>query len=162
MVANFVFALQKYNPNEYKENITNAIPYIISCQSKDGFWDSRWYYGSFYGTYVCLRLLKEFENEYSTSINLALKYILESQNEDGGFGLIKFSKSDAFSTSFALLALKMYAKNNTEPIVKAEEYLIKTQDKLGYWNEIDFIKPRQQEPYKSKTLTTAFVLKALC
>jgi squalene-hopene/tetraprenyl-beta-curcumene cyclase len=162
VVANFVFALQKYNPITYKENITNVIPYIISCQSKEGFWESRWYYGSFYGTYVCLRLLKEFENEYSTSINLALKYVLKSQNEDGGFGLMKFSKSDALSTSFALLVLKMYAKNNREPIVKAEEYLIKTQDKLGYWNEIDFIKPRQQEPYKSKTLTTAFVLKALC
>ena len=162
VVANFVFALQKYNPVKYEKHIINALSYIIKCQSKEGFWESRWYYGVFYGTYVCLRLLKDFEKEYSSNINLALEYVMESQNEDGGFGLMKFAKSDALSTSFALLALKMYAKNNGESIIKAEDYLIKTQDKLGYWNEIDFIKPRAQEPYKSKTITTAFALKALC
>lgn len=162
VVANFVFALQKYEPVKYKKHIINSLSYIIKCQSKNGHWDSRWYYGDFYGTYVCLRLLKDFENEYSFNINLALEYVMENQNEDGGFGLMKFTDSDALSTSLAILILKMYLKDDKKSIVKAENYLIKTQVKSGYWNEIDFIKPKQQEPYKSKTITTAFVLKALC
>jgi hypothetical protein len=47
-------------------------------------------------------------------------------------------------------------------IKRAIKYLKVTQHESGYWNATNFIKPKAQEPYKSKTITTAFVLKALC
>ena len=43
----------------------------------------------------------------------------------------------------------------------AEQFLIKKQNKDGSWKAENFIKPKANEPYKSKTLTTAFVLKSL-
>lgn len=163
VVANFMYALHLYSPETYREYIQNAIRYIIKQQQEDGYWNSRWYYGSLYGTYVCLRLLREYK-EYDIaimSIELALTYLKIIQNEDGGFGLYKDAPSDPLSTALAVLTLKLF-KDKPEPDIKrAETFLLENQHEDGSWKAIEFIKPKVNEPYKSRTLTTAYVLQAL-
>jgi hypothetical protein len=44
---------------------------------------------------------------------------------------------------------------------KAQRFLIENQLKDGSWKAENFIKPKAHEPYKSRTLTTAYALKAL-
>ncbi len=160
VVANFVYALQLYDIKKYKSNIEKALSYIIENQKENGCWESRWYYGNYYGTYVSLRALKNYSNQYSKEISNALQFVLVSKNNDGGYGLD--DNSDSISTSFALLSLKLFYEKSNPRIQELEEYLHGKQNKSGYWDEVNFIKPRQQEPYKSKVLTTAFVLKSLC
>ncbi len=87
--------------------------------------------------------------------------MINNQNADGGFSLKIKQDSDPLSTSLALLCLKLYYDNKHSAIKKTINYLYTTQNQDGSWLEVDFIKPKVHEPYKSKTLTTAFVLKAL-
>lgn len=162
VVANFIYSLELYNSVLYEKYIENSIEYILKEQNKNGFWESRWYYGSYYGTYICLRLLKRYNKKYSNQIQNALAYIIDSQKKNGGFCSNNNQKSDALSTAYALLSLKLFLQKENTSIFKAEEYLTKTQNTNGFWQESNFIKPKAQEPYKSKTLTTAIVLKSLC
>lgn len=162
VVANFIYSLMLYDSKVYKKHIQNALKYIMSKQSENGYWDSKWYYGNYYGTYVSLRLLKSSKKDFFNNIEKALKFIIEAQRSDGGFGLSINHSSDPLSTAFAILSLKLFLQKENPTILKAEKYLILLQNPTGYWSEVDFIKPKLQEPYKSKTLTTAFVLSALC
>lgn len=162
VVANFVYALKILQENNYRQYIASAVTYVLSNQKENGSWESRWYYGNYYGTYVCLRLLKEFNGKYVDQINRSLDFILITQNEDGGFPMSGQHNSDPLNTAFALLSLKLFFPENNTSIKNAENYLVRSQSEPGYWKDIDFIKPKVQEPYKSKTITTAFVLKSLC
>ena len=148
---------QYYNPH-----IRNASQYLISKQNKEGYWESRWYYGAYYGTYVCMRILLVL-NEYA-SVSRALKYIIATQNTDGGFS--EGTQSDPLSTALAVLCIKLCERIENEHdlatvLKKASSYLLNRQKMDGSWDAIDFIRPKVYEPYKSKTLTTAYVLKAL-
>ena len=60
----------------------------------------------------------------------------------------------------ALLSLSYY-KNDNVIIEEAVTYLKNVQLEDGSWRAVDFIKPKTNEPYKSITITTAYVLKAL-
>jgi hypothetical protein len=164
VTANFIYALHLYNSEKYSVYIKNAIDYIINNRHNNGYWDSRWYYGSLYGTYVCLRLLKPYQ-EYSTaklSTARALVQLRLAQNDDGGYGLYKDQPSDPLSTALAILTLKLFSDKADIGIRKAELFLKNTQQEEGCWEATDFIKPKVNEPYKSRTLTTAYVLQSLC
>lgn len=158
VMANFIYALFAYNPIKYNNVIKNGIDFILNRQNDQGFWESRWYYGNFYGTYVCTRLLSKFNKEYDTQLNKAYKYLTSSQNKDGGWGLKQ--NSDSLNTALALLAINKKSEL-TSIVEKGKDFLVKRQQPDGSWDSVDFIKPKTQESYKSKTLTTAFVLKAL-
>lgn len=159
VVANFVYALTLFDAEKYKSTISNAISYIISEQKEQGYWESRWYYGKFYGTYVCLRLLNEFPTQYESVKQKIKEFLIDSQNEDGSFDEEQYKN---LSTSFAIFCMNLLGFPELEKMKhKAQHYLIENQLSDGSWNAENFIKPKAHEPYKSKTLTTVFVLKAL-
>lgn len=162
VVANFVYALHIFDKTRYKGIIEKSLQYIISQQNNEGFWESRWYYGNYYGTYVCLRLLKEFDENYLTEIQKGIDYLYENQNNDGGFSIKANGVSDALSTALAMLSLKFFFQEKNGCIRRATKYLDKKQNIDGSWSAVDFIKPKIHEPCKNKTLTSAYVLKALC
>lgn len=156
VVANFLYALFLYDSEKYSETIKKGISYIISQQNEEGFWESRWYYGNYYGTYVGLRLLNCFPAKYTEPKENALRFLQQSQNQDGSFGT---EEDCILSTAFARLSLKYFEDENLKSL--SENFLLNNQLKDGSWKAENFIKPKANEPYKSKTLTTAFVLKAL-
>jgi prenyltransferase beta subunit len=160
VVANFVYALHLYHPETYRDVVEKAMQFICRNQEGKGFWNSRWYYGVYYGTYVCLRLLKENEETYLSNIQKALDFLISSQQGNGGFGLDNQS-SDALSSALALLSLKLFLDEENINVRKAMNYLLDSQQPDGSWTGVDFIKPKASEPYKSKVLTTAWVLKSL-
>jgi len=157
VVANFIYGLTLFDKEKYKNQINLSVSFLFRNQSVDGFWLSRWYYGNYYGTYVCLRLFKKL-NIQNENIDKAMNFIMNSQKSDGGWGLNE--KSDPLNTAFSLLCLLLY-KVESKKIKKAVKYLKNAQLKNGSWVAVDFIKPKTNEPYKSKTITTAYVLKAL-
>lgn len=161
VVANFIYALTIFDKERYNDVIEKSISFILGKQKEKGYWESRWYYGNYYGTYACLRLLKEFERNFPKEIQKALNYLTHNQNEDGGFSIKEKEISDPLSTAFAVLSLKLYPKKNKNAIVEALSYLRDEQSKDGSWEAVNFIRPKVHEPYKSKTLTTAYALKAL-
>lgn len=62
------------------------------------------------------------------------KKLVARQNADGGWGQATAMKSDAFATGQALFALAEVGRTSNDPaILKAHEYLTKTQVKGGSW-----------------------------
>lgn len=157
VMANFIYGLTLFDKEKYENQINLSVSFLFKTQSVDGFWLSRWYYGNYYGTYVCVRLFKKL-NIQNENIFKAINYIINSQKSDGGWGLNE--KSDPLNTAFSLLCL-LLCKGDTTRIKKAVKFLKSTQLKDGSWIAVDFIRPKTNEPYKSKTITTAYVLKAL-
>ena len=162
VVANFIYALTIFDKERYADIIEKAMSFILGQQNEKGYWESRWYYGNYYGTYVCLRLLKEFENNFSEQRKKSLDYLIHSQNKDGGFSINEGDISDPLSTAFAILGLKLCDIKNKNIVDMGIKYMRNKQNNDGSWKAVDFIRPKVHEPYKSNTLTTAYVLKALC
>ncbi|HFK5529194.1 TPA: prenyltransferase/squalene oxidase repeat-containing protein [Elizabethkingia anophelis] len=159
VVANFAYALQLFSPLEYSEVIKNAVEYIASNQEDDGTWKSRWYFGSFYGTFICLRLFDTVKEDGCRVKEKTLDLLQKSQNLNGSYGK---EGEYILSTVFAIFCMNIldfpdinYLKQN------AKEFLLANQMEDGGWIAEHFIKPKLQEPYGSRTLTTAYVLKAL-
>ncbi len=157
VVANFIYGLLLLNEEKYQNQIDLSTSFLLNNQNPEGFWVSRWYYGNYYGTYVCLRLFSKLDIQ-NDNTNKAIIFIKNSQNIDGGWGLN--DKSDPLNTALALLSLLFY-ESNSKDILKAVTFLKKTQFEDGSWTAVDFIRPKTNEPYKSNTITTAYVLKAL-
>ncbi|HMO39100.1 MAG TPA: terpene cyclase/mutase family protein [Saprospiraceae bacterium] len=162
VVANFIYSLMLIDGITYKYVIESSLNFLISQQHAEGFWASRWYYGNYYGTYVCLRsLLMHSKGNNVDLITKSFQYILNSQNDDGGWGQVS-GKSDPLNTAFCIITLKLLDCYNSETsIMKGKNYLIESVNSENKWEAVNFIKPRINDPYRSSTLTTAYVLKAL-
>lgn len=154
VVANLFYGMAVYDMDRFEKIITNSATYIESVQNTDGSWDSRWYYGSFYGTFVCTRLLAKIVPN-SPALKSAKQFLINSQRIDGGWGN---NKSDQLNTSLALMALAYCDPENGLEVNLAINYL-KTSISKG-WESIDFIKPRLGNPYKSQTITAMYICKA--
>jgi hypothetical protein len=161
VMANFIYALYIFDKKKFEKYIEKATSYIISNQNENGYWESRWYYGVYYGTYICLKLLRNFKKKYKNQIKKSLLYLINKQNSDGGFSL-ENEKSDPLSTSLAVLSLKLFYPTSNNAVKLGIKYLRNSQNKDGSWSEVNFIKPKTSDPYKSKTITTAYALKSLC
>ena len=170
VMANFLYGLSIDNYLTYKDVIESGVKYIFNNIEDGFFWYSRWYYGWLYGTMLCVRLSLELlknnsrEEEFFTNTLSKIKQnILNNQNDDGGWSIVFNGKSDPLNTSFALYTL-MLLENTADKslsIEKGVEYLNESQNPDGSWNAIQFIKPRLNEPYKSKVITTSYVLNSL-
>jgi squalene-hopene/tetraprenyl-beta-curcumene cyclase len=161
VVANLVYALYLYDYEKYQHQISKSIDYILKHQKTEGTWESTWYHGDYYGTYACLRLLSLFGSMYTIAINRSIRFLESNQNIDGGFGLSPKHSSDPLSTSFALMAYSQISPVKNLVMKKAIEFISSCQQNDGGWQEVDFIKPKLLSPFKSRSLTTGFVLKAL-
>lgn len=164
VMANLLYGLSLYDGARFEEHIRRGAAYLAGSQAADGSWASRWYYGPFYGTYVCLRLFAAVEPG-SPVVARAAEFLRGCQHADGGWGMGE--ESDPLSTSLALVALS-YAEEaeghaaNREAAARGLEYLrTRAHDGQG-WPSVHFIRPRASEPYGSRTITAAYVLKAAC
>jgi squalene-hopene/tetraprenyl-beta-curcumene cyclase len=162
--ANILYALIILDRKKYGVVIENGIKYILSQQSEEGLWNSRWYCGNKYATYMILRLFKEYSLElFNVQIAKTVEKLIQNQQNNGGWGITHQEESDPLSTAFALLTLKLATGSDLKQFIKkAEKYLLDSQSvEYGNWQAVEFILPRLNNPYKSKTLTTAIVLKSL-
>lgn len=162
VMANLFYALALYDPVRFAETIQHGITYLESQQEANGSWVSRWYYGPYYGTYVCLRLFA-IARPNSPTIRHALHFLRQSQGSDGGWGLE--DTGDPLSTSLALLGLASVQEhdNDTGDLDRVEQalvYLQHGQESDKSWPSVQFIRPRMNEPYSSRTITNVYILKA--
>ena len=170
VMANFLYALSIDNYHLYKRVIENGMRYIVDKNEEICFWNSRWYYGWLYATMLCVRLYKEVEKHHSkltpryfNKFEEVKQQIVSKQNKDGGWAIEINGNSDPLNTSLALKTL-MYFDNTSEinfSLEKAIHFLNINQNPDGSWNAVPFIKPRLNDPYKSKIITTSYVLNVI-
>ncbi len=154
ITANFFYGLTLYDPKRFEKLIKNAITFLESVQNIDGSWESNWYYGAFYGTYICTKLIAQV-NPDSLALKYAKRFLIESQNSDGGWGS---KTSDQLNTSLALISLANCDPANVEKADLAINFL---QNSISNgWESVDFIKPFLGKSYKSQTITAQFICNA--
>lgn len=165
VVANFLYGLALWDAQTYRETLHAGIQYLLQQQHPRGFWSSRWYYGPYYGTYTCLRLISqvpELMPDVPMLMEKASNFLLKQQNKDGGWSGTGRPVSDPHNTALALLCLNELQPERLPKLKKeALHFLKSTQREDGSWPGVDFIKPRVDEPYRSAVLTSAYVVKAL-
>lgn len=162
VMANLLYALLLYDPRRFAEVCERGAQFIASQQRADGSWVCRWYFGPYYGTYACTRLLAALGETHA--VERAADFVRTTQRADGGWGISPGTESDALSTALALLTL---ASVTRQPLsggdgaraARAGDLLTQRSGRSG-WPACAFIRPSGVHSYGSRTITTAFVLKA--
>lgn len=173
VMANLVYGLCLYDFKLYYKQIVKSCKYIISHRDPNGSWQSKWYYGSYYGTYVVMRLITYVLKKDPTastnflykSLNKTIGFFETSQQKDGGWSMNN-NKSELLTSALAVLALLNVYNIRKDvkirnQVLKGYQYLLKTSNISLYepYN-IPFIKPRINDPYSSKTITVSYIAKA--
>jgi len=166
VMANLLYALSLINQEQFQDQIQSGLTYLIKRQKADGSWNSTWYHGPFYGTYVCVRLLIRVSPECE-AIRLAADFLARGQSADGNWG-------NPLDTCLALLGLACvqttrFAASRYDDLAGRALAYLQASYKDGSWPRCEFIRmdtgraSRSQSPvlsYGSRTMTTALVLKA--
>lgn len=173
VIANLCYGLLLYSPRRYSDRIQAAVKYVESQQTESGHWIPTWYASSYYGTYAAARFLF-YANRESNALKRTAERFPTCQHSDGGFG---DDSSTPMETALALLIihfLPMQDEDKDKIVAKATRYLELTMRDDGTWNASNFIqmdshRAQRGKPgyspqwlyYKSRTITTGYVIKAL-
>lgn len=123
-----------------------ALNYLRRTQETNGSWFGRWGANYIYGTWAVLTGLSEIGYAQTRpEIQKAADWLESVQNIDGGFGesvdsypCWEFvpSESTASQTSWGLMGLIAAGRANSEAAIKAVNFLVKSQNDKGLWNEL--------------------------
>ncbi|MFP3866544.1 MAG: squalene--hopene cyclase [Desulfobacteraceae bacterium] len=123
-----------------------AYIFLRQTQQPDGCWWGRWGVNYIYGTWSVLTGLKSIGEDMSqTYIRRAVAWLKGCQNADGGWGetcesyrrpqLRGQGESTASQTAWALMALIAAGEDSSVEVQRGLEFLIKTQNAEGRWEE---------------------------
>jgi squalene-hopene/tetraprenyl-beta-curcumene cyclase len=125
--------------------VKRAVDYLLKTQEQDGGWYGRWGVNYIYGTFLALRGLRAAGvSDRSAAVLRAGEWLRSIQNADGGWGESCASydqgsfcpaASTASQTAWALLGLMAGGDTSSLSVEKGIEYLLKTQQPDGSWNE---------------------------
>lgn len=125
-----------------------AYDFLLRKQEPDGSWYGRWGVNYIYGTWSVLaglRLIGEdMDKEY---VRRAVRWLGSRQHEDGGWGESCDTyrstygedwQSTASQTAWALIGLMSAGETYSPEVKKGIDYLLRTQNADGYWDEDDY------------------------
>lgn len=164
VMANLLYALLLYDAPRFAKECRAGAEYIERCQQRDGSWSCRWYFGPYYGTYVCARFLRALESQVA-SVARAADFLRATQRPDGSWSQPSSCAGDALSTALALIGLATAQSadgvdsEDTGRATRARAWLEEDADG-DRWPGCSFIRPSKLHSYGSHTITTAYVMKA--
>ncbi|HWU89461.1 MAG TPA: hypothetical protein VN253_19505 [Kofleriaceae bacterium] len=158
VVANFLYGLILVDPVRYAQPLQQGARYLKSVQAPEGFWPSKWYRGPYYGTFRAVAVLAALAPD-SAALDRARSFLLSRQLPNGAFGE---GEGEPLSTALACLALAQLGERRAA--THAQSYLLRVQEPDGGFPPVIWISfPSMDGPvdYGSRTMTTAFCLKAM-
>ncbi len=130
----------------FEPAITRAVEYLKADQERDGSWYGRWGTNYIYGTWSVLCALNAIGMPHEDmTMRRAVAFLTATQREDGGWGEDnesydaappgQYHRSNPSQTAWALLGLMAAGEVNHPAVARGVEYLIRTQDADGEWEE---------------------------
>jgi squalene-hopene/tetraprenyl-beta-curcumene cyclase len=133
--------------------LNRALDYLRAEQEPDGSWFGRWGTNYIYGTWSVLTALAQASvSPKDIVVRRAVDWLKLKQNPDGGWGESNDSYAKAphaerkfastpYHTAWALLALLASGEAESEPVRRAVNHLIRTQQPDGLWSDPSFTAP---------------------
>jgi squalene-hopene/tetraprenyl-beta-curcumene cyclase len=133
--------------------LTQCLDFLLKEQEKNGSWYGRWGTNYIYGTWSVLVALQEAGHPPDQPhIRRAVNWLKSIQRPDGGWGedcdtyfdsekAGKGYASTSFQTAWAMLGLMSAGEVDSLEVRKGAEYLIRTQEADGFWNDDWFTAP---------------------
>lgn len=136
-----------------KPQVEKALTYLFREQEPEGCWFGRWGVNYIYGTSGALSALAQVTPKTAAQqIQKGAAWLIACQNKDGGWGescrsyedpnLKGKGESTASQTAWALIGLMAAAEATGsaahDPLQRGIEYLLKTQQSDGTWDEAAF------------------------
>lgn len=125
-----------------------AYDYIRRTQLPDGSWYGRWGVNYIYGTWSVLAGLRMIGVDMGEEfVRRAVRWLKSRQHEDGGWGESCDTYRDPYGedwpsnpsqTAWAVIALIHAGEAHSAEVRRGIEYLIRTQNDDGYWDEKDY------------------------
>jgi squalene-hopene/tetraprenyl-beta-curcumene cyclase len=138
-------ALCAYGYNRSHPGVEKGVQYLIRTQEEDGSWYGRWGVDYVYGTFLALRgLAAAGVSDREAYVQRGLEWVRSIQNFDGGWGescesyrrkSFVAAASTPSQTAWALLALLAGGDTTSSSLQDGLEYLIRTQNSDGTWDE---------------------------
>jgi len=137
----------------YRSVIDSCIVFLRQEQEADGSWFGRWGSNYLYGTWSVLTgLISAGVPVNDPCIQQAITWLKLKQRNDGGWGEDtrsyhdaklggEFTVSTAFHTSLAVLALLATGESAYPEVAAGVDYLLKTQQANGVWQDEHFNAP---------------------
>ncbi len=139
--------------SHYAQVMNRALRYLRDEQEKDGSWFGRWGTNYIYGTWSVLVALEQAgEQKMQPYIRRAVGWLKLNQRSDGGWGESNESYlypdsagqadvSTAFQTAWAMLGLMAAGEGDSPEVRRGAQYLLRTQQADGLWNDPVFTAP---------------------
>jgi len=132
--------------NTDSSSLRRAISYIKREQGTQGSWYGRWGVNYIYGTGLVLASLQAAGEDMTANyVRRAVSWLRSCQDRDGGWSETchtykdplyrSVSSSTASQTAWALLGLISAGKHTSSVVKRGVNYLIKTQQEDGSWQE---------------------------
>jgi squalene-hopene/tetraprenyl-beta-curcumene cyclase len=125
--------------------VARGLAYLGGEQADDGSWYGRWGVNYIYGTSGVLRAAETLGVAASECCKRGVAWLRSIQNRDGGFGETCASYVDPSmkgkgpstpsQTAWALIGLLSAGSPSDPSIVRAVDYLIRSQNASGSWDE---------------------------
>ena len=158
VTARVVTVLARIGRPQDTQALTRAIAYLRRQQEPDGSWFGRWGTNYIYGTWSVLTALAQAHiGADDPAVRRAIQWLKHMQNSDGGWGesndtyaqpsgvatpgeIGKFP-STAHQSAWALLGLLAAGEARSEAVRRGVEFLMRTQQADGLWNDSEFTAP---------------------
>jgi squalene-hopene/tetraprenyl-beta-curcumene cyclase len=153
VTARVVTALAIVGRPQDKQPLERAIAFLRAEQEADGSWFGRWGTNYIYGTWSALTALAQARVRSSdAAVRRAVQWLCERQNADGGWGESNDSYAQAaaqrrpavstsFQSAWALLGLMAAGQVHSDVVRHGIEYLLRTRNGRGLWNDLSFTAP---------------------